>query len=542
MAEKTVFDRFRELFSGLDRAFGTYVFDDNVIATDGEKRKGHGITSRDLLEPEYYDEHLNAERMLGVIPIGDDNKVTFSAIDIDDYNLDIPKVLEKVRENRLPLVATRSKSGGLHLWIFYSHRVPSKASKDKLEEIADSLGFPGVEVFPKQIKLGPDDVGNWINLPWFNYTDTDRYGWDDQGNEIRDLKKWLDYAESKKITLRELNRIHVRQIDPEAPGAAAFTDGPPCLQAIAERGVPEGQRNNTLFAMGVYAKHKLGNNDAPRGDVLSELHKINAAHFDPPLIDREVEQIMNNLERGEYRYTCLQPPLKDFCNRQLCLRRKYGVQLNGETFSFGTLWHILPVDANGEPRYEDDDWRLQINVNDREIVLDLSIQELMNYRAIKLKAMQHEVVLPHFDNNDWSNIVTEKINTCQQVHTSLLGSAVGELQTLISEFLARHSSGVSDVREVQHDRAWHNPDEGTYWFKGQAFMNFLAGNRFTAYKRSRLISVLKNYFQFQTDRQKRISQREKFRHWSCPDTLLKHDTDGDEAPDPETAPTVRPTF
>ena len=48
--------------------------------------------------------------------------------------------------------------------------------RDKLNEISAVLGFGGSEVFPKQIELkSKDDTGNFLNLPYFNCSNTTRY-------------------------------------------------------------------------------------------------------------------------------------------------------------------------------------------------------------------------------------------------------------------------------------------------------------------------------------------------------------------------------
>ena len=42
-------ERFARLFRGLDRAYGKYVLSEGLIATDGEKVKGEGVTIREDL-------------------------------------------------------------------------------------------------------------------------------------------------------------------------------------------------------------------------------------------------------------------------------------------------------------------------------------------------------------------------------------------------------------------------------------------------------------------------------------------------------------
>ena len=54
------------------------------------------------------------------------------------------------------------------------------------------------------------------------------------------------------LSLTELESFEVQISD------GAFSDGPPCLQALAASGFPQGTRNMGLFNMGVYARSKFG--------------------------------------------------------------------------------------------------------------------------------------------------------------------------------------------------------------------------------------------------------------------------------------------
>ena len=55
-----------------------------------------------------------------------------------------------------------------------SHVRNIKSQLNNLNEIANSLKRPGVEIFPKQVKrINKDDIGNWINMPYHGGTNTD---------------------------------------------------------------------------------------------------------------------------------------------------------------------------------------------------------------------------------------------------------------------------------------------------------------------------------------------------------------------------------
>lgn len=56
--------------------------------------------------------------------------------------------------------------------------------QEVLNTIASALGYNGSEVFPKQIKLFLDrgDVGNFINLPYYEHDGGLRYAIQDDGS------------------------------------------------------------------------------------------------------------------------------------------------------------------------------------------------------------------------------------------------------------------------------------------------------------------------------------------------------------------------
>jgi len=166
---------FLTLFSGLDRAYG--VFNTTGEVTDKGKAKGKAFTKQGTVTAQLWDDHLSGKQRLGIVPIKDSSECLFGAIDIDEYQINIEKICQVIENLKLPLVPCRSKSGGLHCYIFCKEPIPAEIIRDKLADMASSLGFAGVEIFPKQDKLAsPEDVGNWINMPYFDHERTMTYG------------------------------------------------------------------------------------------------------------------------------------------------------------------------------------------------------------------------------------------------------------------------------------------------------------------------------------------------------------------------------
>ena len=97
----------------------------------------------------------------------------------NEYDINIKEILGRLRELKVKVHPCRSKSGGLHVYLFTSEWVPAELMRNKLEHIAASIGFGGSEIFPKQSKIlsNRGDIGSWINMPYFDRQDTSRYGY-----------------------------------------------------------------------------------------------------------------------------------------------------------------------------------------------------------------------------------------------------------------------------------------------------------------------------------------------------------------------------
>jgi len=181
---------------------------------------------------------------VGVVPILDDGTCWFSAIDFDNYNeFTVKRFVMDAKRSGFPFVWCKSKSGGAHLYTFFSEPANAAKVRAKLSDLARTLGYPKIEIFPKQEQLdvSKGEVGNWINIPYFNSEMTQRYAFDDRAQPIAEFEKFLDYAESKRISPDDFDQLKVEA--QEIP----FSDAPPCIQAMAHNGVSDGERNKSMF-------------------------------------------------------------------------------------------------------------------------------------------------------------------------------------------------------------------------------------------------------------------------------------------------------
>jgi hypothetical protein len=102
------------------------------------------------------------------VPITEDGTCQWGSIDVDSYD-DNPTLIASATE--AGLVPCRSKSGGLHLFLFLAEAMAAAEVQAALAALRDRLDLPeSTELFPKQTTLGEGDHGNWLCMPYLGTT------------------------------------------------------------------------------------------------------------------------------------------------------------------------------------------------------------------------------------------------------------------------------------------------------------------------------------------------------------------------------------
>lgn len=328
-------ERFFERFKGLLRAHGRYLIPTGLKPNEKGKIESPQSMRKTVQEPvtaRLWQEHLNGTDAIGIVPINDESMCYFGAIDIDVYPHDNIALEEKIEALGLPLIVCRTKSGGAHCYLFTSEPVPAKVIRDSLIEWAAALGYPGVEIFPKQNKLEETGTGNWINMPYHGGTNTNRYAL--KNGRALSPKDFLEQADKYAISLSDLKDVAVkpfkRPVEPKedrpeetGKGGSDLEQGPPCLVHIAAMGGEQGMRNNVLFSFAIYLKKRYGD------DGLDRLGTYNTMYCKPPLSTKEVDAIAKSVRNKKYNYKCKDEPIVNYCNRELCRKQAYGVGERG---------------------------------------------------------------------------------------------------------------------------------------------------------------------------------------------------------------------
>ena len=239
-----------------------------------------------------WQDHLDGKTpSLGIIPIMDDSKCFWGCIDVDMYPLNLKELVQKINSKKLPLIVFRSKSGGAHIFIFVKESVSAKLMREKLSRISALLGFANCEIFPKQIEIRADrgDTGNFLNLPYFNGDDTDRYAINNEGKSYSLQEFFTKYSELS------LTEEQFKDLTTNKKKNGEIFDGPPCLENLMQEKIPEGGRDNTLYQYAVYAKKKWPDS------WQDKLDEFNHKYMDPHLPSKQIHKTINQHEKKNYQ-------------------------------------------------------------------------------------------------------------------------------------------------------------------------------------------------------------------------------------------------
>lgn len=495
--------RFADLFTGSTRVYGVYRV--SLAETSvGAKVGGQALTLTQDFDEILYQLHLEGTQGLGIVPIRDDDTCLFGCIDIDEYGdkFNAAEVSCKIYADAealgCPVVCTRSKSGGLHVWVLLREPLNAGIVHDKLRALADALGYPAVEIFPKQKTLkNPRDpsqprLGNWINLPYYAADSTVRHGYDIDGRPLRTLNEFVEFCLTRRCAAPTFKRLDIKPTD-----NVLFGDGPPCVQKLARQGVPAGGRDNTLYQIGVYLLRK----GTPAAGLEQSLHQINHEVMHPPVDMQQLVKIARSLQRNDYGYKCNDVPMREFCNRTECIRRPFGVGSGKDTagsfqIDITELRKYVFLDDKGLPTDNPAFWELTIN----DVPLRFQDTDLMHYTAVKSKVFGAlDVVLPDMPKKQWEEYLRGLLERVDRIVLPKEYSFEGQVLALLRAYI-RENNEANRIHEIKNGLVYYDERDDAFYFQMRYLLQFLRENGLSVAKTTvgEITAVLKDQYGFKS--------------------------------------------
>jgi hypothetical protein len=461
----TIEKRFFIIFEGLDRAHGSYHLSGKI--TEKGKKQGNALTINEKPTEDLWLKHLNGEYGLGIFPLNDSGECRWGAIDVDIYNLDFNKLEKDLGKIKLPLIMCRTKSGGAHIYLFLKEFADAKLVRTKLMEVAVALGYSGVEIFPKQVRLASaKDFGNWLNMPYFKMSNPTRYAIK-SGNELS-AEDFLSLVEQTSMSEEDLKNFTLEK-DP------ALDSGPPCLQSLSKMGFPEGSRNQGLFNLAVYARKRYGEDD-----LAHHLDEMNNKFMHPPLGHKEVAGVVKAVMKKQYNYRCNDTPICDFCNRQICLGRKYGV--GGGSDDVG-------VEIVGVIKVKTDPPTWIVDINGARIEMDTDT--ILNQRRFQKVVLEELTILTALIKpQKWSALMKEKCENAEEQEAPSDAGSKGQLINFLEDFCTGYAQAQTRD-EMILGKPWTDEGNNRTYFRSADFQKFLQQQRFLGFDGRRLWNALR---------------------------------------------------
>lgn len=464
---------FARLFAGLERAHGRYLVPAQAKPNGAGKVEGKPWTAKKAITAADWAAHLSGALVtvpngdgsvtgtlgLGVVPIRDDATCVFGAIDVDVYPLDLAKLAADAESLRLPLVLCRTKSGGAHGYLFMTEPTPAELVRTRLMEWAVLLGHPGVEVFPKQVRLaGEKDDGSWINIPYAGGARSVRYALDPITASALTPEEFVLLADARAMTAAELEAFRP-ELGAVGEEGELFAGGPPCLRVLAQRGFPEGTRNNALFNVAVYLKKRYG-------DAAPYLADYNRRFMDPPLDDKDVAAVLKSSGKKTYSYKCKDQPIAAVCNRQVCLGCEFGV--GGQSDDPGVVLGDL-VKLRTEPPT----WLWDVD----GARIELTTEEVMDQRKFHSKVIETLNKWPSMVKpTTWQNMVRDRLKDATVVQVPEDATREGQMWVHLARFCTSRVVGRS-IDELLLGKPFTDEDEGRTYFCSSDLLGYLQQHR-----------------------------------------------------------------
>lgn len=476
-----------DLFKGRDDVHGYYGLLTSEVSERG-KKTGKAKTVRAPVTSELWQLHLKGEQRLGIVPVID-GECWWFCIDVDHYQDEgmQQSIAARIKELDLPLVQTRSKSGGAHLWCFFSERMSAAVARTVATDMAKKLLLPAghIDIFPRQENA--DDVGNWMNMPYFG--DLCHCVGED-GEQDFNLQEFELYANERVTHPSDLARV--KKSKKEAKGSKF----PPCIDYLLKEGIPEGYRNDAMTQFAVVYKN------AYPDDWKERVAEVNEDCCDPPLDKAEMRTILNSVAAKDIQYLCTKMQAI-YCDKSACKKRVYGVG-NGGGGGDGRDPRV-PIDSMEKIDGETPVYRVTMYGK----TFQIDMETLMNYKLFRVAAAKvTDQITPNMKADEWEDIAQAALDL-MNVEKAATGTQMGE--RVLHNFKRFAEGAVVDdlTTAVTRGLPYYDAERSQIIFKGDDFMSLI--DRSLKIDRDRTWLYMREFGTVQTEH---TVEGEKAKYWT----------------------------
>jgi len=473
-------EKFKNIFEGLDYAHGCFI--KQITSLPEAKTKGKSFVIKKAVTDNLWQKHLDGkEPRLGIFPVTAKNLCKWACIDIDLYTYDYETLLKKIIDKKLPLIMCRSKSGGVHIFLFSINFAPAEQMQYAINKCAAILGVKDIMdcVYPKQTKILAErgDVGNYLNLPYFNMEDPSCYAYKEDFTKAS-IQEFFEMYDKKALTNVESFtnkspplplKIKAQKLKDSNP----YLEAPPCLLALIEEKIKKGERDDALLNFGIFYKksHEAFLDKQGKPHTWENLLiEANRRYFEPPMTHDEVTKTIKTLQR-DYKYTCQKPVIRRVCNPKLCITRKYGIGAGEQVSEAKDVLGDITEYTSRPPRFF-----LDVQPVDLE---KLRVRVEVDFNTLRKKDSFYDAVgnqasvwLPEMKAHIYNELMKEKFDNRSYEKAPEEASEDYEFKELFNEFL--EAVNAYDQRKFLLDNVnYFDPVTNSLEFNLNIFSKFL---------------------------------------------------------------------
>lgn len=491
------------LFEGNDTHYGMHGEPSRKATANGGMKwiiQPTAKTLKGAYTEKHWKDHVDGKKPLGVVPIRQDSMASWGSIDYDVYGEDLTDLIKKVEARKFPLMPCRSKSGGLHLFIFTLEPVPAVLLQDVLRNIAAALGIADSEIFPKQSTLLVDrgDEGSWMIVPYYGGDFGGKlqmqFGLRANGGEIG-LPEFVRIAEKLRQSPEQLEALmDTRAVAAPARGkrgngvkgdkgpsgadeAGPFGDGPPCIaHMIADGGIKAGGQNNALCHMATYYKRKFPDT------WQQELELANNQYLVPAGSEAGLSSVIKGYTRRDYEYKCKDEPMKTHCDSIKCRARRFGVTGGSVT---PVITSIKKLDSE-PPIWFVDVEKTKIECTTEDLQRWDRFQRLLIEKAHNPFGVISQALWLATIQTALANMKSDDI-----IAVSAGASPRGEFHELLESFLTNRQRGARE-EDLLTGRPWEDEEQGRHYFSLGKLTRFLKKEGMEGVKRPQVVNYVQD--------------------------------------------------
>jgi len=463
--------RFPELFDGSKKRYGTFK-PSGLKRADGKVEGRYDWESFPANgdESQMWLDHVNGIQSIGIVPIREDSTVSFGVIDVDQVKSEdeANQILDKMRSWNLPLVPFRSKSGGIHAYLFIDGSAPAKEVKRRLTALSLKLGRPksSIDIFPVQTKLNADGTGNQINTPYFNYKDQETKRWAIRNYNIKDLIPLEEFLTMKitRVTLKELESIGIKKV----------SDYPPCMDYYFENKVHEGERDKALLQFGCVARKMHGDDeDKIREEMDNFVTKFFASEegFDKNQFAKKVSQVMKKRDKADQkdendiwyvRNNCRQIADLGRCDKVGCRTRKFGLV---ERSVMVTDYRMIMTN----PRRH---LLTMVSESGEEVIISMTTDQLWTKNQIAKRCWEEQIKWTWVEKDEFETMKENWFKDMKVIDSYNEGEErLSEFSTILHSFIDE-KKGANDITQIDYGYVYRCDKLKRYFWNATSFKHY----------------------------------------------------------------------